>query len=212
MSLIAHWRHWWRILKCRKVLAHFVHRDFRHGLPRHRHPIPRHLVVLADQVDLVGKAARLHSHVVTRVALVDPVAQPSVDRAAAKELLEDLVARGVAPHRRRLFVIDGSKALRAAINASVRGNVAIYPVDSRGLQAVAPGTALDAAMAPIIADILRAEPAAIRTQKRLIESWAEPKVTTDIHHSINAFAETFQTDTPNRRLRGFFSSRNKRPL
>ena len=80
------------------------------------------------------------------------------------------------------------------------------------LQAVAPGTALDAAMAPIVADILRAEPAAIHTQKRLIESWAEPKVTTDIHYSIDAFAEAFQTDTPNRRLRGFFSSRNKRPL
>jgi transposase-like protein len=37
--------------------------------------------------------------------------------AAAKELLEDLVRRGVKPERRRLFVIDGSKALRAAINA-----------------------------------------------------------------------------------------------
>src|SRR5690242_637723 len=37
--------------------------------------------------------------------------------AAAKDLLEDLVRRGVKPERRRLFVIDGSKALRAAINA-----------------------------------------------------------------------------------------------
>ncbi len=35
----------------------------------------------------------------------------------AKELLEDLVARGVNPDQKRLFVIDGSKALRAAINA-----------------------------------------------------------------------------------------------
>lgn len=34
-----------------------------------------------------------------------------------KELLEDLVARGVNPDQKRLFVIDGSKALRAAINA-----------------------------------------------------------------------------------------------
>ena len=31
------------------------------------------------------------------------------------ELLEDLVARGLSPHQRRLFVIDGSKALRAGI-------------------------------------------------------------------------------------------------
>jgi putative transposase len=35
----------------------------------------------------------------------------------AKELLEDLVARGVNPEQKRLFVIDGSKALRTAINA-----------------------------------------------------------------------------------------------
>jgi putative transposase len=37
--------------------------------------------------------------------------------AAAKSLLQDLVERGVQPERRRLFVIDGSKALRTAINA-----------------------------------------------------------------------------------------------
>lgn len=35
--------------------------------------------------------------------------------AVVTELLEDLVARGLAPQQRRLFVIDGSKALRAAI-------------------------------------------------------------------------------------------------
>ncbi len=37
--------------------------------------------------------------------------------AAAKDLLQNLIERGVSPERRRLFVIDGSKALRAAINA-----------------------------------------------------------------------------------------------
>ena len=36
---------------------------------------------------------------------------------AAKDLLEHLVSQGVDPSRRRLFVIDGSKALRTAINA-----------------------------------------------------------------------------------------------
>jgi putative transposase len=34
----------------------------------------------------------------------------------AKALLEDLVSRGVSPFRKRLFVIDGSKALRRAID------------------------------------------------------------------------------------------------
>lgn len=36
--------------------------------------------------------------------------------AVVKELLADLIERGVSPERRRLFVIDGSKALRKAIN------------------------------------------------------------------------------------------------
>ncbi len=35
--------------------------------------------------------------------------------AVVKDLLEDLVTRGLAPERRYLFVIDGAKALRAAI-------------------------------------------------------------------------------------------------
>jgi transposase-like protein len=34
-----------------------------------------------------------------------------------KDLLTDLVTRGVDPARRRLFVVDGSKALRTAIDA-----------------------------------------------------------------------------------------------
>lgn len=41
----------------------------------------------------------------------------SENAAAAKALLEDVAARGVKPGRRRLFVIDGSKALRAAVDA-----------------------------------------------------------------------------------------------
>ncbi len=36
----------------------------------------------------------------------------------AKELREDLVARGVKPEQKRLFVIDDSKALRAAMFGS----------------------------------------------------------------------------------------------
>jgi hypothetical protein len=36
---------------------------------------------------------------------------------AVTEPLEDIVARGVDPKRKMLFVVDGSKALRAAIHA-----------------------------------------------------------------------------------------------
>ncbi len=41
----------------------------------------------------------------------------SEDQAVAKGLLEDVVRRGVRTDRKYLFVIDGSKALRAAIDA-----------------------------------------------------------------------------------------------
>ena len=41
----------------------------------------------------------------------------SENAVVVQELLEDLVARGVRPGRRRLFVIDGSKALRQGIEA-----------------------------------------------------------------------------------------------
>jgi transposase-like protein len=40
----------------------------------------------------------------------------SENAVVVKELLEELVERGVKPDRRRLFVIDGSKALRKAID------------------------------------------------------------------------------------------------
>jgi len=36
--------------------------------------------------------------------------------AGVKDLLEDIVARGIDPSRKRLFVIDRSKALRNAVD------------------------------------------------------------------------------------------------
>src|SRR2546428_12654223 len=41
----------------------------------------------------------------------------SENEVVARGMLEDLVRRGVKPDRKYLFVIDGSKALRAAIDA-----------------------------------------------------------------------------------------------
>jgi transposase-like protein len=41
----------------------------------------------------------------------------SENAAVVKDLLTDLVARGINPKRRRLFVIDGSKALRQGIDS-----------------------------------------------------------------------------------------------
>ena len=65
-----------------------------------------HHVITAVGVDTQG-----HKHV---LGLVEGATE---NAAAATALLEDLVERGVTPHRKRLFVIDGSKALRKAIRA-----------------------------------------------------------------------------------------------
>jgi putative transposase len=46
----------------------------------------------------------------------------SENAVVVRELLEDLVARGIRPGRRRLFVIDGSKALRQGIDAVYGSN------------------------------------------------------------------------------------------
>jgi len=59
----------------------------------------------------VGVDAQGYKHVLGMVA------GASENAAACKQLLEDIVARGVDPNRRRLFVIDGSKALRHAVDA-----------------------------------------------------------------------------------------------
>jgi putative transposase len=66
----------------------------------------RHTVLLALGVDTTGQK---HILGLTQGA--------SENAAACKSLLEDLVARGVKPGRRRLFVMDGAKALRAAVEA-----------------------------------------------------------------------------------------------
>jgi transposase-like protein len=64
-----------------------------------------HQVICAMGVDLSGK-----KHV---LGLTEGATENAV---VVKGLLEDLVERGVAPGRKRLFVIDGSKALRKAID------------------------------------------------------------------------------------------------
>jgi putative transposase len=58
----------------------------------------------------VGVDAKGHKHV---LGLREGATENAV---VASALLEDLVARGLDPKRRRLFVIDGSKALRKAID------------------------------------------------------------------------------------------------
>ena len=65
-----------------------------------------HHVIVAIGVDRKGRKHLL--------GLADGATENAV---VVKGLLEDLVERGVSPEKRRLFVIDGSKALRAGIDA-----------------------------------------------------------------------------------------------
>ena len=71
------------------------------------------------------------------------------------------------------------------------------------LQALSPAADLDATLRPWIDDILRAEPRAIRAQKRLIEQWLETAPAVGIQASIDAFTATFDADAPNQRLQAF---------
>lgn len=71
------------------------------------------------------------------------------------------------------------------------------------LQQVVPDGELDRGMAAWIEDILRAEPAAIRAQKRLIEDWMETAPAVGVQASIDAFSAAFHGDAANRRLRAF---------
>jgi putative transposase len=62
-------------------------------------------------IGVVGVDTQGHKHVLG-------IREGATENAAVvTALLEDIVARGVDPKRKMLFVIDGSKALRAAINA-----------------------------------------------------------------------------------------------
>jgi transposase-like protein len=71
-------------------------------------------VICAVGVDETG-----HKHV---LGLREGATENAV---VAKALLEDLVARGLDPTRRRLFVIDGAKALRTAIDAVFGGDTPV---------------------------------------------------------------------------------------
>jgi putative transposase len=62
-------------------------------------------------IGAVGVDAEGHKHVLA-------IREGATENATVvKELLVDLVERGVNPDQKRLFVIDGSKALRTAINS-----------------------------------------------------------------------------------------------
>jgi enoyl-CoA hydratase len=78
------------------------------------------------------------------------------------------------------------------------------------LQGLAPASELDGMLQLWAEDILRAEPAAIRAQKRLIETWLETAPAVGIQASIDAFSATFHARSANDRLAAFLARRDKR--
>lgn len=75
------------------------------------------------------------------------------------------------------------------------------------LQQVAPAAELDAALQPWIDAILAADPAAIRSQKRLIESWLDSGVAAGVRAGMDALSDAFRTDAPRRRIAEFMAAR-----
>ena len=81
-----------------------------------------HLNILAIYIDGIDLAGH---HVLTALGVDDQGAKhvlgmregASENAAVVRGLLEDLAERGIKPGVRRLFIIDGSKALRAGIDA-----------------------------------------------------------------------------------------------
>jgi transposase-like protein len=72
-------------------------------------------------IGAVGVDDQGHKHV---LALRERATENAV---VAKALLEDLVARGLDPKRPRLFVINGAKALRTAIDAVFGSDTPVQP-------------------------------------------------------------------------------------
>jgi enoyl-CoA hydratase/carnithine racemase len=78
------------------------------------------------------------------------------------------------------------------------------------IQKVAPGDSLRAAAQPWIDSILAADPTAIRSQKRLVETWLDAEIGASILHSIDVFGETFRNAAPGERMRAFLERKKGR--
>jgi enoyl-CoA hydratase len=71
---------------------------------------------------------------------------------------------------------------------------------------------LDKAVAATVESILKAGPAAIRLQKKLIRQWEDLTVNAAIEAGIDVFAEAYSTDEPRRMMQAFLNrpKRSKR--
>ncbi|MCY3830251.1 MAG: enoyl-CoA hydratase-related protein [Rhodospirillaceae bacterium] len=116
---------------------------------------------------------------------------PSVIEAA---LLPDLVGWGAA----REMLLTGRDY--GAAEAAAVGF----------LQKVTAPADLDAAVDAWLDAILACGPAAVRTQKKLLNEWQEMSLTEAVAVSIDAFAASFETGEPARMLAGALKARRER--
>lgn len=79
------------------------------------------------------------------------------------------------------------------------------------VQRLVPGPELDDAIDGWLSSILSAGPRAIRSQKELFRDWERAGLEQSIEAGIDAFAEAYCTDEPNRRMRAFLQAKGSLP-
>jgi enoyl-CoA hydratase len=77
------------------------------------------------------------------------------------------------------------------------------------VEMVVPAAELDRAVESWIGSILQAGPRAIRLQKALIRRWEDLPLSQAVQAGIEAFGSAFETEEPNRRMRGFLARRRR---
>jgi enoyl-CoA hydratase/carnithine racemase len=77
------------------------------------------------------------------------------------------------------------------------------------VQKVVTADRLDAAVDDWLKPICRAAPAAVRSQKRLMNRWEETSVEEGIYAGIDALAEAYDSGEPQERIAAFFAAKKK---
>jgi enoyl-CoA hydratase/carnithine racemase len=91
---------------------------------------------------------------------------------------------------------------------------ALYPATealAMGLvQGVVPAAELDVAVETAVAAICRAQPAAIRSQKALMNRWQQVSIDEGILIGIDALSDAYKTDAPKTAIEAFFARKKGR--
>jgi enoyl-CoA hydratase/carnithine racemase len=80
----------------------------------------------------------------------------------------------------------------------------------RFVEKVVPAAGLDAAIEPWLAAIRHAKPAAVRSQKALINRWERVSLQEGIYAGIDALSEAYKTGEPQAAITAFFAGKKKR--